>query len=149
MTGNLNIHIGRRLREARKARRWTQPDLGSAVSIRFQRINKYESAENKIPAAMLWKLAHALGVSVAYFFEGFEEDRTAPVEARSFAGAATHGAEARVAGLHALGRGDAQEIEDELELVERRLGEGEARGAGRGLGLQDRAGGIELREGLG
>jgi len=48
----------------------TQQELGSAVGIKFQQIQKYESGANRISASRLWDIANALDVPVAYFFEG-------------------------------------------------------------------------------
>ncbi|CAN5759668.1 helix-turn-helix transcriptional regulator [soil metagenome] len=51
----------------------TQQQLGDIVGIKFQQIQKYETGMNRISASRLWDIAQALGVSISFFFEGFEE----------------------------------------------------------------------------
>ena len=51
----------------------TQQDVGDALGIRFQQVQKYESAANRMSAAVLWKLANLLEVDVRYFFDGLPE----------------------------------------------------------------------------
>ncbi len=48
----------------------SQQALGAACGVRFQQIQKYECAANRISAVMLWRIANALGVEVGYFYEG-------------------------------------------------------------------------------
>jgi transcriptional regulator with XRE-family HTH domain len=55
----------------------TQQQLGDIVGIKFQQIQKYETGMNRISASRLWDIAQALGVSISFFFEGFEEDEGA------------------------------------------------------------------------
>ena len=59
----------------------TQQDLGVACGVRFQQIQKYESASNRMSAAVLWRLAKVLQVDVRYFFDGLEIS-TRPSDAR-------------------------------------------------------------------
>lgn len=66
-------HIGRRLRQARHARDMSQADLGNKIGVTFQQIQKYENGTNRISASRLTKAAEALGVSVAWFWEGVQE----------------------------------------------------------------------------
>ena len=51
----------------------TQQDVGAALGIRFQQVQKYESAANRMSAAVLWKLANLLDVDVRYFFDGLPQ----------------------------------------------------------------------------
>lgn len=67
---DVNIHLGQRLRRRRRLLGLTQQDLAEACGMRFQQIQKYECATNQMSAARLWRLAQALEVPVAYFFEG-------------------------------------------------------------------------------
>jgi transcriptional regulator with XRE-family HTH domain len=50
----------------------TQQQLAEAVGIKFQQIQKYETGMNRVSASRLWDIAHALGVNVAFFFEGLD-----------------------------------------------------------------------------
>ena len=53
----------------------TQQQLGEAVGIKFQQIQKYETGMNRVSASRLWDIADALDVSVSFFFEGYEEGK--------------------------------------------------------------------------
>ena len=55
----------------------TQQQLGDIVGIKFQQIQKYETGMNRISASRLWDIAQALGVSISFFFEGFDEEEGA------------------------------------------------------------------------
>lgn len=66
----IDVHVGRRLRARRRLLGLTQETLATAVNIKFQQIQKYESGSNRVSASRLWALGKALDVPVAYFFEG-------------------------------------------------------------------------------
>jgi transcriptional regulator with XRE-family HTH domain len=56
----------------------TQQQLADKVGIKFQQIQKYETGMNRVSASRLWDIADALGVSIAFFFEGLkDQDRPA------------------------------------------------------------------------
>jgi transcriptional regulator with XRE-family HTH domain len=69
--GSLDVHFGEKLR----ARRLTmdppvsQDDLGKAIGLSFQQIQKYEKGINRMSAATMVRIAVALKVDVQYFFE--------------------------------------------------------------------------------
>ncbi|MBB5515402.1 transcriptional regulator with XRE-family HTH domain [Rubricella aquisinus] len=52
----------------------TQQQLGDAVGIKFQQIQKYETGMNRVSASRLWDIASALDVTIAFFFEGLDGD---------------------------------------------------------------------------
>ena len=70
MLNTVDLHLGRRLRTRRRLLCLTQSDLASACGLQFQQIQKYESGANRMSAARLWQLSQALGVGVAYFYDG-------------------------------------------------------------------------------
>lgn len=72
MSDEVDLQLGRRLRRRRQLLGMSQQELGAACGVRFQQIQKYETAANKMSARMLGRLARALDISVAYFFEGLE-----------------------------------------------------------------------------
>jgi transcriptional regulator with XRE-family HTH domain len=78
MDESVDIHLGKRLRWRRRHMGLTQQDLGVACGVRFQQIQKYESAANRMSAAVLWRLAKVLQVDVRYFFDGLEAGAHAP-----------------------------------------------------------------------
>ena len=68
----VDLHIAKRLRQRRVHLKKTQMQIGTSVGVRFQQIQKYECAANRISASRLWRLARALEVPPGYFFEGLE-----------------------------------------------------------------------------
>ena len=67
----IDLHLGKRLRTRRRLLDMTQHQLAATCGIRFQQIQKYECATNRMSAARLWQLAEALQVPVSYFYDGF------------------------------------------------------------------------------
>ena len=59
----IDIAVGLRLRTLRKSKGMSQEQLGRALGITFQQIQKYERGTNRISASMLVKSARALAVS--------------------------------------------------------------------------------------
>lgn len=55
----------------------TQSALGEALGITFQQVQKYERATNRVPGSALWRIAEALEVPVAYFYEGLGKPKQA------------------------------------------------------------------------
>lgn len=70
----IDIHLGRRLRRRRRLLGLTQQELAHACGVRFQQIQKYECAANRMSAARLWQLAEVLEVPISYFYEGLNRD---------------------------------------------------------------------------
>ena len=68
MSDDVDILVGRQLRRRRRLLGLTQQQVAEAVGVRFQQIQKYECAANRVSVAMLWKLACVLDVDVGYFF---------------------------------------------------------------------------------
>ncbi len=71
----VDVHVGKRIRHRRWMVGMTQQQLGEAVGIKFQQIQKYETGMNRVSASRLWDIADALDVSVSFFFEGYEEGK--------------------------------------------------------------------------
>jgi transcriptional regulator with XRE-family HTH domain len=66
-------HVGSRVRLRRMILGLSQEKLGEAVGLTFQQIQKYEKGANRIGASRLQQISGALGVPVAFFFEGLKE----------------------------------------------------------------------------
>lgn len=77
---NIDLLLGRRLRNRRRLLGLTQNQLALMVGVRFQQIQKYESGANRISAARLWRFCQALEVPAAYFFDGLSPTPLAPAE---------------------------------------------------------------------
>ena len=63
-------HVGRRVCEKRLALGYNQSDLGRALGLTFQQIQKYEKGANRVSASKLWDIARFFKVDIGYFFEG-------------------------------------------------------------------------------
>lgn len=63
-------HVGRRVCERRLALGYNQSDLGRALGLTFQQIQKYEKGTNRVSASKLWDIARFFKVDIGYFFEG-------------------------------------------------------------------------------
>jgi PAS domain S-box-containing protein len=65
-----DIRFGHRMRERRIMLDMSQTELGAALGVTFQQIQKYERGTNRVSAGTLQKLATTLRVPIAYFFDG-------------------------------------------------------------------------------
>ena len=65
----IDIHVGQRLKARRVGLRISQSEIGNALDVTFQQIQKYENGANRVGASNLYKLSKALNVDVSYFFE--------------------------------------------------------------------------------
>src|SRR4051812_35831833 len=81
--GEVDVMIGRRVRERRLMLGITVQELGAALGVPYQQVHKYETGANRLPAGRLFLLAEALGVGVAHFFgEDGEGEVAAPAAHR-------------------------------------------------------------------
>ncbi len=69
----IDIRVGQRLKTRRVGLRISQSDVGKALNVTFQQIQKYENGTNRIGASNLYRLAQALNVDVSYFFEDMQK----------------------------------------------------------------------------
>lgn len=74
----VDVHVGKRVRHRRWMVGMTQQQLAERVGIKFQQIQKYETGMNRISASRLWDISAALGVPVAFFFEGLGDSGDEP-----------------------------------------------------------------------
>ncbi len=65
----VDVHAGERVWQRRKLLGMTQTDLGDAIGLTFQQVQKYERGANRISASRLCELSRVLDVSIDYFFE--------------------------------------------------------------------------------
>ncbi|MEL6244987.1 MAG: helix-turn-helix transcriptional regulator [Pseudomonadota bacterium] len=66
---SVDILVGQRLRELRKAKKMTLADLAEDTGVSWQQIQKYESGMHRISAGILWTLSRKLRVPIHTFFE--------------------------------------------------------------------------------
>jgi transcriptional regulator with XRE-family HTH domain len=63
-------YVGARIRAGRLAADLSQAQLGNALGITFQQIQKYEKGTNRISCGMIVLAASALNVEIGWMFEG-------------------------------------------------------------------------------
>ena len=83
--GPIDIHVGKRVRIRRRLLDMSQSDLGNAVDLTFQQIQKYERGANRISASVLFRLSEVLDVPISFFFDDMPESvagtpRSSPIE---------------------------------------------------------------------
>jgi len=69
----IDIHVGRRVRQRRKAMGVTQERLANDLGLTFQQVQKYERGANRVSASKLYEIAVALETTTTYFFEGLAD----------------------------------------------------------------------------
>jgi transcriptional regulator with XRE-family HTH domain len=58
----IDVEVGLRLRTLRKDRGLSQTELGEALTVTFQQVQKYERGTNRVSASMLVRAARTLNV---------------------------------------------------------------------------------------
>lgn len=79
-------HVGSRVRMRRLMIGVSQEELGDALGLTFQQVQKYEKGTNRISASRLQQIANVLKVPIPFFFEGapdFQSSQEAPVDGMS------------------------------------------------------------------
>ena len=64
----VDVLVGSRIRLLRKRRKMSQAQLGKALGVTFQQIQKYEDGKNRVSASRLHAIATALDTAVSDFF---------------------------------------------------------------------------------
>jgi transcriptional regulator with XRE-family HTH domain len=67
-----NQHIGERIRLRRTLLGLSQAELGKALGLSFQQMQKYERGASAIGAGQLCEGARALDVPVSFFYDGLD-----------------------------------------------------------------------------
>ncbi len=65
----IDVHVGSRLLMRRVLLGLTQTELGEAIGVTFQQLQKYEKGTNRISASRLFDLSHVLDVPIGFFFD--------------------------------------------------------------------------------
>ena len=73
----IDVHVGRRVRLRRTLLGMSQEQLGDALNITFQQVQKYERGSNRISASRLWDIGQILDVPVSFFFDDMSDDTAA------------------------------------------------------------------------
>lgn len=67
----VDVHVGKKLRHIRWMRGVSQQEIGSAVGVKPQQVQKYERGDSRISASRLYLFAEALKVPTDYFYSGY------------------------------------------------------------------------------
>lgn len=78
-------HVGSRVRMIRMMRSMSQEDMGDALGLTFQQVQKYEKGTNRMGASRLQQIATVVGVSIGFFFEGLPDPGANPHHAAKLA----------------------------------------------------------------
>lgn len=76
---DIEILIGKRLRQRRVRLDLTQAEIGKRVGVRPQQVARYEAGENRISAVTLWRIADVLDQPIEAFFQGLSRSQPACV----------------------------------------------------------------------
>lgn len=72
----VDLHVGHRIRARRNILGMSQQDLGDALQLTYQQIQKYENGMNRVVASRLFQLSRILKVTIPYFFDGLNTANT-------------------------------------------------------------------------
>lgn len=78
--GPIDVHVGGRLRLARRARNLASPELAAALGVSNTQLFWYERGAHRIPVSRLYEAAVILKVGIAFFFEGLPVHRVESVD---------------------------------------------------------------------
>jgi len=73
-------HVGARIRMRRLMLKISQTQLGDALGLSFQQLQKYEKGSNRVGASRLQHIASILQVPVSFFFEEVPVNRSEPAQ---------------------------------------------------------------------
>ncbi len=74
----IDVEVGLNLRRTRLARGFSQTELGNALGVSFQQIQKYERGANRLSASMLVKAARFLAVPSGDLLPSDDEVKAMP-----------------------------------------------------------------------
>ena len=73
----IDIFAGKRVQQLRQTKDWTERDLAKEIGVKYQQLQKYESAVNRISMSRLYLICDALGTTIPGFFAEFYSRRRA------------------------------------------------------------------------
>jgi transcriptional regulator with XRE-family HTH domain len=77
--------VGARIRILRKRRKMSQAELGKALGVTFQQVQKYENGNNRVSASRLHMVATTLDIPIAELFGGASTTSSASRVTKSIA----------------------------------------------------------------
>jgi transcriptional regulator with XRE-family HTH domain len=70
----IDVHVGGRVRLRRTLLGRSQEELGEAIGLTCQQVQKYESGKNRISASRLFEISEVLNVPVSFFFDDMSDE---------------------------------------------------------------------------
>jgi transcriptional regulator with XRE-family HTH domain len=74
-----DVHVGSRVRLRRQMLGMSQEQLGEAIGLTFQQVQKYERGANRIGASRLYQVSRVLDVPPSFFFDDMDPVRAAAI----------------------------------------------------------------------
>ena len=102
MPDPVDIIVGQNVRTLRAKRRISQLELGEALGLTFQQIQKYEKGTNRVSASKLHQIAVFLGVDISALFEGADTTARPGLSAEAYELAVTYDKLRSTAGKEAV-----------------------------------------------
>ena len=72
----VDVHVGSRVRLRRTLLGMNQTQLGEALGLTFQQVQKNELGVNRIGGSRLYQLSQILDVPVSFFFDELDDEKT-------------------------------------------------------------------------
>ena len=70
----VDVYVGNRVKHRRMALGMSQEQLGLALGVTFQQVQKYERGANRIGASRLWDLSRVLECPVSFFYDDMDPE---------------------------------------------------------------------------
>lgn len=72
----VDVYVGERIKEIRRSKGMRQRELGKATGVRFQQIQKYEDALNRVSASRLYLICQTLDVDITELFPAMKTKKS-------------------------------------------------------------------------
>ena len=73
----VDLHVGMRIRQRRRALGLSQERLADTLGLTFQQVQKYERGANRVSASKLYEIARTLQTPMTFFFDGLADPAVA------------------------------------------------------------------------
>lgn len=89
----IDVEVGRRIRVYRNAAKLSQTDLGKALAVTFQQVQKYEKGVNRVAPSRLEVIAKVCRVPISVFLPSMDGQKGGNSEVLPFGSLQLHGAQ--------------------------------------------------------
>jgi len=69
-TGDADIEMGKRIRQRRREKGFSQKELAGHLGLTLQQVQRYEKGMNRISVSRLQQIAEMLSVDIPFFYDG-------------------------------------------------------------------------------